>query len=85
MMFDTDAENMGIPDGNPLTQAELNELLGNRPNSRAAFRMRQEGVGPPFIRTGRKHSRILYPRPGVRAWMLDRLFTSQSEANEVTG
>ena len=71
---EVDLEDLGIDEeGTPLTEAQFKALLSLSPNSDAPLRWRKAGTSPPFIRLGRKHSRVLYPRAGVIAWLRQRV------------
>jgi len=64
--------------GEMLDTCQLSELLGQ--TVRTTERQRQNGSGPPYIRTGLRHVR--YRRADVDAWIAGRTF--QHRAAEVT-
>jgi hypothetical protein len=70
------------PDGPDYSQNEAGEILHANPETLLAWRKR--GIGPPFYRNGRKHSRVWYPRQELLAWHRERVFASEAEA-EATG
>lgn len=63
-----------------LTPREVGEILGIRDHYGVLGRWRKLGSGPPFMRLGRKHSRVLYPAEGLAKWIKERTQTRETTA-----
>jgi hypothetical protein len=61
-----------------LTPREVGEILGLRDYHAVLGRLRKLGSGPPFLRLGRKHSRVFYPADGLAKWIEKRSQTQET-------
>ncbi len=59
-------------EGPPYSPRDVGEILGIRDYHAVLGRWRRVGTGPPFLRLGRKHSRLWYPREAFWKWIESR-------------
>jgi len=60
-----------------LTGKQLAEVLGIKPQTLRVWRWR--GDGPPYIRFGGLHGRVIYRATDVDKWLAERTFRNTSE------
>jgi hypothetical protein len=65
--------------GCPYTPAEVLAILHLKDYATLA-RWRAIGSGPPFIRLGKKHARLLYPRAPFWKWLDEKTFKDEDQA-----
>lgn len=77
------SDDLANPCGRPYTRREVMDLLQLRCDDTLALWIRR-GVGPPFVRLGAKHSRVLFPRAAFWEWLESRTVTTADEADALT-
>ena len=69
--------------GPAYTRRQVMELLHLRDEG-TLRRWAKRGDGPPFIRLGAKHARVLFPRAAFWEWLEANTYSTADEADEAS-